>query len=102
MKTYFSGRTLPLSLETVEDILNVLRGGLAKKMANCTLVDALWDLFASGEVISELTFLVQLLTLMASINDQNIPTLQVWMLKVEESDVLGKSATSYLRGWKTH
>lgn len=67
VKTYFSENT-SLSLETVEDILNVLRE-VSEEDGELYLVDS-YDLFASGEVISELTFLVQLLTLMASINDQ--------------------------------
>lgn len=67
IKKYFSENT-SLSLETVEDILTVLRA-VGEEDDETYVLDA-YDVFASGEVIFELTFLVQLLNLMASINDQ--------------------------------
>lgn len=67
VKKYFSENT-SLSLETVEDILAVLRE-VGEEDDETYVLDA-YDVFASGEVIFELTFLVQLLCLMACINDQ--------------------------------
>lgn len=67
IKKYFSENT-SLSLETVEDILSVLRE-VGEEDDETYVLDA-YDVFASGEVTFELTFLIQLLNLMASINDQ--------------------------------
>lgn len=64
----FFSENSSLSLETVEDIITVLKEA-GEEDGEAYVLDA-YDVFASSEVIFELTFLVQLLTLMACINDE--------------------------------
>lgn len=67
IKKYFREST-SLSLETVEDILAVLKEIEAEEEENFVLDT--FDIYASGDISFEFTFLVQLFTVVAGINDQ--------------------------------
>lgn len=67
IKKYFAEST-SLSLETVEDILAVLKEIEAEEEENFVLDT--FDVYASGDISFEFTFLVQLFTVVAGINDQ--------------------------------
>lgn len=67
IKKFFAEST-SLSSETVEDVLSVLKE-IEREEEESFILDA-FDIYASGEITFEFTFLVQFFTVVACINDQ--------------------------------
>lgn len=67
IRKFFAENT-SLSLETVDDVLSVLRE-IEQEEGEEFILDT-FDIYASGEIAFEFTFVVQLFTIVAGINDQ--------------------------------